>query len=434
MKTTMMPTTSHVSTKEKGGVLEDSIADYFRRLGFDVQSRVRIRDRSEVSHEIDVLASKKEAFGTIQVAVECKYVNTPMDIKEIRNFRDKLSALSITKGVFVSTGGFTTDAESYARSSGIELWDTRTIQEKIAESEIPQRDVVHDALPVNLGMLGVLSPRHLRNSNVLSETIKLSYRPYYFLDYHCFSQHTVAGNSVLLESKGNVVIDAVTGQIVDSRTSAGKQPALPSMGPYSECMGIKPQTVTSANLPAQLLLSVIGQKIDFVRAKDVARIELVKSLSLEHTYYTARTAGRKILKPRKKDVDILNVELVKIPFVSGTYRFRNYTYNRTSLASTGRLVLDQTASCVQCRNPPVLVCENCGGIACESHSKNCEICGKNLCTACAISKGIISKRYYCAEHGGRGSKQTAVQLKCKFCGAEIRYNEPFCPQCRKAQR
>jgi ribosomal protein L40E len=119
-----------LSTKEKGGTLEDSVADYFRRMGFDVEPRVRLRDRFDVSHEIDVLASKKEAFGTIRVAVECKYVKTPMDIKEIRNFHDKLSALGITKGIFVSTGGFTADAESHASALGIELWDTKTMQSK----------------------------------------------------------------------------------------------------------------------------------------------------------------------------------------------------------------------------------------------------------------------------------------------------------------
>jgi hypothetical protein len=61
-----------LSTKEKGGTLEDSVAGYFRRIGFDVKPRVRMRDRSDVSHELDVLASKKEALGTIRLAVECK--------------------------------------------------------------------------------------------------------------------------------------------------------------------------------------------------------------------------------------------------------------------------------------------------------------------------------------------------------------------------
>jgi len=62
--------------KEKGGELEDSVADYFRRSGFDVQARVKMRDRFDVFHEIDVLASKREDYGTIQIAVECKHVQS----------------------------------------------------------------------------------------------------------------------------------------------------------------------------------------------------------------------------------------------------------------------------------------------------------------------------------------------------------------------
>jgi len=203
LKTTGPPTTSQASMKEKGGVLEDSIADYFRRMGFDVHPRVKMRDRFDVSHEIDVLASKKEDFGTIHVAVECKYVAAPIDIKEVRNFHDKLSALGITKGVFASTGGFTTDAESHAGALGIELWDMKTIQDKMAKLETPQKDVIHDALPVNPTVISALSPRHLRNFRLFSETIRLNYRPYYFVDYHCFSQHTVAGNSILLDRRGH---------------------------------------------------------------------------------------------------------------------------------------------------------------------------------------------------------------------------------------
>lgn len=391
-----------LSTKEKGGALEDSVADYFRRMGFDVEPRVRLRDRFDVSHEIDVLASKKEAFGTIRVAVECKYVRTPMDIKEIRNFHDKLSALGITKGIFVSTGGFTADAESHASALGIELWDTKTVQSKLAESEVPQKDVIYDALPVDLTMVGALSPRHLRNFNVLSETIELVYRPYYFIDYHCFSQHTVRGASALLESKGKVVVDAVTGQVVDCMTSAGQKPAIAAAGVYVRCSELSPQTLTSTNLPVRLPLSVVAHEVDSVRAKEIAKIELVKSLSLQAVFQTTRTKGSVLLKPRKKDVDILNVQgPVKIPLLFGTYRFQNYTYVRQCLASTGITVLDQTASCLLCRNPAVLVCENCGGIACESHGKNCIVCGKNLCATCAIAKGVISKKYYCPRHQPR---------------------------------
>jgi hypothetical protein len=390
--------TAQVSMKERGGALEDSIADYFRRMGFDVQSRVRMRDRSDVSHEIDVLASRREAFGTIQVAVECKYVKAPIDIKEVRNFHDKLSTLGITKGIFVSTGGFTADAEMHARSFGIELWDMKTLTDKVAESEIPQKDVIRDALPISPTAIDVLSPRHLKNSNIFSEALQLNYRPYYFLDFHCFSQHMVAGNSVILESKGKVVMDGVSGLIVDSEVSTGLEPSLPKNGPYVRCLDMQSETVTSTSLPMQLSPSIVGAEVDAVSAKNLAKMELVKNISFECRYLTTRTAGKKLLKPRKKDVDITDVRPVKIPFVTGTYHFKDRMYTRAVLASTGGIISDQTTSCTYCPERPVLACENCGAIACESHSKNCVVCGKNLCNRCVTSKGIFSKKYYCAEH------------------------------------
>lgn len=101
-----------LSMRDKGSELEDTVANYFRQIGFDVEARVKMKDRFDVFHEIDVVASKQEEFGGIQVAVECKFVSGPMDIKEVRNFHDKLTALGFTKGIFVSTGGFTSDERS----------------------------------------------------------------------------------------------------------------------------------------------------------------------------------------------------------------------------------------------------------------------------------------------------------------------------------
>jgi len=106
-----------------------------------------------------------------------------------------MSSLGITKGVFVSTGGFTVDAESHANALKIELWDTKTLEGKITKSEIPQTGIIHDAIPINPTTITTLRPQHLRNASLLSEAISISYYPYYFVDYHCFSQHTVRGIS-----------------------------------------------------------------------------------------------------------------------------------------------------------------------------------------------------------------------------------------------
>jgi hypothetical protein len=137
------------------------------------------------------------------------------------------------------------------------------------------------------------------------------------------------------------------------------------------------------------------------RAKEVAKVELVKSLSLHYRYETTRTRGVKVLNPRMKDIEILSIQPVKIPILTGMYRFRNYTYTRTCLAPTGGFILDQTAKCLICLNRPVVVCGNCGVVVCEHHMRTCSLCAKSLCTTCAISKGILSKTYYCAEHQPR---------------------------------
>jgi len=389
-----------LSMKEKGASLEDLVADYFRRRGFDVEARVKMRDRYDVYHEIDVLGSKKEDFGTIQVAVECKYVKTPIDIKEVRNFHDKLESLGITKGIFVSTGGFTADAESHAKALGIELWDMATLQTKTKlGEETLQKDVIHDALPVKLSTLSTPAPRHLRNFSVLSKEIQLVYRPHYFMEYHCFSQHTVAGNSVILESRGKIALDAANGQIVDCRTSGGQTPYLPRTGAYVACSQVEAQSLPASDLPSKLPLSVIRHELDSARAKDKAKIELVKNLTLQYHYETTRTTGEKALKPRKKDVDISSLRgPIKVPILIETYRFGSYSYVRTWIATTGAMTYDSTTSCLLCHNPATLVCENCGGISCAVHGKNCVVCGKNLCGTCASAKGFVSKKYYCPQH------------------------------------
>lgn len=388
-----------VSMRERGSELEDAVAGFFRSKGYDVQTRTKMRDRRDVFHEIDVLASKREDFGTIQIAVECKNVRSPIDIREIRNFNDKLSALGVTKGIFVSTGGFTLDARSDAASVNMELWDEEALEEKISRQEMPEKDLIHDALPFDPVHARSIGPRHLKNCGIFSETKQLNYGPFYFADYHCFSQHSVRGNSVIIESKGTVVVDGLGGQVVDCRTTLGQEPTLAKMGAYVGCVGLEPQTISSADLPLfGMPLTVLPSRIDMTRAKEIAKVELVKNLALEYRYETTRTSGTQVLNPKKKDIEILNVLPVKIPHLTGTYRYRNYSYLRTCLASTGAIILDQTSKCLLCSRRSLAACENCGAVVCESHLKNCSKCSKCLCTACAMSKGLISRSYYCPEH------------------------------------
>jgi hypothetical protein len=380
--------------RDKGSELEDTVANYFRQIGFDVEARVKMKDRFDVYHEIDVVASKQEDFGSIQVAVECKFVSGPIDIKEVRNFHDKLSALGFTKGVFVSTGGFTSDAQSHAAALGIELWDERTLEQKLSKLNVPQSNVVHDVLPVRIGP-SIIIPNHLRNHELLKQTARMELTPFYFMEYKCFSQHSVVGNAVVIESKGAVVLDAVSGHVLGAKAREGEQPVTNAFGEaFAELLNLTPgDSSTLGTIPVSV------SRVDSSSAKDWARTELVKRLSTVYTYFTAGGDKRtKTLQPRKKDVEILDSKQVKVPILTSVYHVKNFTYTRTCLASTGKFIRDDFASCAICKNVPSVVCLNCGAVVCPSHARDCEECGKGFCSNCVTSKGIISKKYYCSEH------------------------------------
>jgi len=387
-----------LSMRDKGSELEDTVANYFRQIGFDVEARVKMKDRFDVFHEIDVVASKQEEFGRIQVAVECKFVSGPMDIKEVRNFHDKLGALGFTKGVFVSTGGFTSDAELHAGALGIELWDERILEQKLSKLTIPQASVVHDVLPVRTEA-SVLIPRHLRNHQMLHETVRMNLMPFYFMEYKCFSQHSVAGNAVVIESKGALLLDAISGHAVGFKAREGIQPASGAIGgAFAELLNLAP--IDSPSL-GEIPVSVTNPRVDSSLAKDSARTELVKHLAIKYSYHTPSTYQKrtKVLQPKKKDVEILEFRHVKVPIFIGIYQLKGRTYTRTCLASTGRFIQDDMVSCTRCKNPPSVVCMDCGAIVCKSsHAYSCATCGKDVCFSCMVSKGILSKKHYCKEH------------------------------------
>jgi len=392
------PSLAQLSMRDKGSELEDTVANYFRQIGFDVEARVKMKDHFDVFHEIDVVASKQEEFGRIQVAVECKFVSGPMDIKEIRNFHDKLTALGFTKGIFVSTGGFTSDAESHAAALGMELWDEMMLEQKLSKLKIPQSGIVHDALPVRT-TASMIAPRHLKNNQLFHETARMNLLPFYFMEYKCFSQHSVVGNAVDIESKGALVLDALSGHAVGLRAREGVQPVSDAIGDaFTELLNFAPiDTPSLGNIP----VSVVNPKIDSGLAKDLARIELVKRLSITYRYHTPSNyqSRHKILQPKKKDVEILEFRHVKVPVLMGIYQFKNFAYRRTCLASTSKFVHDDLATCTICKDPPSVVCVECGAAVCQSsHSRVCKICAKDVCSNCAVSKGLLSKKYYCKEH------------------------------------
>ncbi|MCX8191653.1 MAG: restriction endonuclease [Nitrososphaerales archaeon] len=377
----------------KGALLEDAVANLFRNWGFDTEVRCRLKDRFDVSHEIDVLASKTEVFGTIKIAIECKNVKSPIDIKELRNFHDKLRSLGLTKGIFISTGGFTSEAKSHAKALGIELWDLETLQRKLEEVRI-QGDKVDNALEIKISKHEISNLQHLLNPKELHlAELKLEFYPYYFVSYDCFSQHKLSGNIVNIESRGIVVIDAIFSNIVDS-IAEGVQPFLPRGIGIADLSKLEPRSLSVTDLKKEYDFDHViidRPKLTPFDARRLAQRELVKDLRFEYKH----ARGVKVLTPLVKDTQILDCRIINIPMISASFRAKERIYRRIVQGASKKEVLDESKFCSICKLPSMAVCEGCGSIVCRKHWRRCESCGKNLCSECVILKGLILKKYYC---------------------------------------
>lgn len=396
---------SEIPPRERGDFLEDTVGNVFSNWGFDVQKRVKLKDKFDIEHEIDVLASKKEAFGTVSVAVECKYVTTPTGIKEIRNFHDKLSSLGITKGILVSTAGLTSDAEAQAKVMGIELWDLAALQDKISKIEAPMSRIA-DALPLSPDIVNHFLPPHIMNSSIFSLTkrAQVRYSPYFLVGYHYFSQQKAGGTFVTLESKGTIAVDGVNGTVVDSRIDVGEQPTLPIHGIIVGLIFKQTSTITVDNLTIddkyfEPKIELVNPKIREKDAKSIVQREITKNLSMTHKYYVGSSTRFREIKPHKKDIEITECNLLNIPLVYEWLSAMGKNYLRTIQGVTGASLRDETYFCNICnKNVSQIVCEICGNVVCKEHTKQCVTCNRPVCNRCVVSKGTIFKKFYCPEH------------------------------------
>lgn len=395
-----------VSARAKGDFLEDTVGDIFIGYGFDIQKRIRLKDKFDVEHEIDVLATKKEVYGTITTAVECKYHKEQIGIEDVRNFHSKLMSLGLTKGILVSAGGFTSDAEAQAKVLGVELWDLAALQDRLGKVQQPNLNRIDNALPINGSVNKFIFPLHIRNSDkmILKGDIDLDFYPYYLVSYQCFSQDRVGGSIVNLESRGIVAVSAVKGDIHDCVVTAGTSPALPISGWSADCTKVEPRTVYPSefeNLGIKLIhrVNLTPAAIRETEAKTTVQRELAKNLTEIFYYRVGNRRREKLVRPKKIDIEVVGARLAYIPFLTIYLASQETSYTRLLQAATLRYSKDDTVLCRICSlNPSIAVCESCGSTTCVDDLRNCLSCGRNLCSKHAVSKGLLFKKYYCAEH------------------------------------
>src|ERR1700761_257401 len=110
----------------------------------------KIRGKSGVQHQIDVLTEQFEGERQLLTAIECKYAKKKVDKEIVMKLSETMEDSGIASGIIVCKAGFTRDAVAYAAHKGIKLVELR----ETFENDADHKKVVEIAtIDINIGMV-----------------------------------------------------------------------------------------------------------------------------------------------------------------------------------------------------------------------------------------------------------------------------------------
>jgi len=87
----------------------------------EIERNKKITSHDNTNAEIDIYWEVKHAGITFRVAIECKNYKRNVQIKEVRDFANKIQLQSGLKGLIVTQKGFSGEAIEKAKANGIDL-------------------------------------------------------------------------------------------------------------------------------------------------------------------------------------------------------------------------------------------------------------------------------------------------------------------------
>jgi len=97
----------------------------------DVTRNEKLRGKSGVEHQCDLVLRSKVGQLDFVCVVECKDKRAKVNLEIVRAFASRLQDLSASQGIIVASKGFTRDALRYAKSHGIlpyTLFDAKSVK------------------------------------------------------------------------------------------------------------------------------------------------------------------------------------------------------------------------------------------------------------------------------------------------------------------
>ena len=118
---------------EKGAELEQRIAQVMTANGYVTRTNLILEGRSGASHEIDVIGAKSDGLTTLNLAVECKAWDRPIEKDVVFKFAGVLKDTGMREGIIVALGGFRSGADIAARDNGIQLWGPDELEQHLGQ-------------------------------------------------------------------------------------------------------------------------------------------------------------------------------------------------------------------------------------------------------------------------------------------------------------
>lgn len=114
---------------------------------------------------------------------------------------------------------------------------------------------------------------------------------------------------------------------------------------------------------------------------------------------------KKECRPSTKDVDVLSLNALYVPFVSATLSIGDYDYEYEYFAAHPASLVSnsETADCVHCgdEEAELVICPNCGAISCPDHMVVERLTGEAICTECAVTETFFFSTKYFYSHDNR---------------------------------
>jgi hypothetical protein len=368
------------TSRDSNNFVVDMVCDVCRIEGFEVEKNVQAGQTE--SHVVDVVASKNTGKKTQKVAFECWEGDRQVNGREVEGFALRLKNVGLPSGIYVSPKGFTGDAEFMARKYGVELWDLAKLKERVEKIRPPEKNRVPGTLPVSRAVATQILAHGLENNRALrlASMPKLEFRPYYFADFSLVqSKKKVA--------RGIIVFDGVDGRECDAGLFEGQLKSLPGSGLFLDCLEIEPSTGSMPKLPQELETKNSVSVAPASASEESIKTRVADILLRESNAHP-------------DDVSISSIQLLHIPIITVELQAGNRSYRKILQGATGKMIWDETRKCTLCQNPTSAVCEDCGAIVCQEHTRLCNSCRKHLCTECVTTKGVINKTPLCRNcHG-----------------------------------